>query len=327
MKFQRVFISPMIYKSAVRLLVLFLMLPWLWNCSLPSTVEKTSRTIKRTSKEIVRDVTLSGGNFKRQVAIAAFETITEDPESTVKLFYDQNLPDYLGKNCKGVIVGQGGKSAASQLLSEPPRLATGQIDAYALSIIGRQLGINAVIIGSLENIRKVEELRGILWNRETIHLVRVVVRMEVYQPLTATKVLDSIYRRDVPIDEMEYEQSSAPGRWKLPLLDDALAEMLEEMGEDICDAILDQPWNGFVTAVNGDKVTISAGSAAGLRVGMKLNVFDSTQIIEGADGQRFFMPGPNTARIEVVAVTDDRSEARQIDGEPIKSGDNVRSGD
>ena len=97
---------------------------------------------------------------------------------------------------------------------EPPRLATGQIDAYALSIIGRQLGINAVIIGSLENIRKVEELRGILWNRETIHLVRLVVRMEVYQPLTATKVLDSIYRRDVPIDEMEYEQSSAPGRWK-----------------------------------------------------------------------------------------------------------------
>ena len=154
-------ISALMRNPPARLLALFFTAIWLWNCSISSTVEKTSRTIKRTSKEIVRDVTFSGGNFKRQVAISAFETTTEDPESSVKLFYDQKLPDYLHKNCKGVMVGEEGPSTASEFFSEPPRLANGQIDAYALSLISRQLGINAVLIGSLKNIRKVEELHGI----------------------------------------------------------------------------------------------------------------------------------------------------------------------
>ena len=102
--------------------------------------------------------------------------------------------------------------------------------------------------------------------------------------------------------------------------------MIEEISADICDAIEDQPWSGFITAVAGDKIIISAGSQVGLKPGIQLNVFDSTQTIEGLDGQRFFLLGDNTAKIRLIAVTENRSEAELIDGEPVKVGSSVRAG-
>ena len=108
-------------------------------------------------------------------------------------------------------------------------------------------------------------------------------------------------------------ENAATGRY-------VLSDMLAEIGADICDALLDQPWSGFVTAVDGEKIVISAGSRAGLKSGVRLNVFDSTRTIEGVDGQRFFLPGSILRQIEIVAVAEDRSEARQIGGGPVKMG-------
>ena len=76
--------------------------------------------------------------------------------------------------------------------------------------------------------------------------------------------------------------------------------------------------------MEGHKITISAGSRVGLKTGMKLKVFDSTKTIEGVGGQRFFLRGDDVATIEVVSVADQTSEARQIDGGPVKLGHSVR---
>jgi hypothetical protein len=273
-------------------------------------------------------VTFSGSEYKQQVAIASFKTINADPHNRIKSFFDKGLSANLSEYCKGVlIVGGGGstgeKSATAGLLANPPRLANGEVDAYATAFIGRQLGVNAIIIGSLQSVRRVDELSGILWNKETIHEVRLAVRIEVFQSLTATKILDSIYRRDVPIDELSYDQGETPADWKMPNLDEALSDMLEEAGADVCDSLLDQEWAGFISAVQGQKIVIAAGSRVGLKPGLKLTVFDSTQTIEGVGGQRFFLTGDDIATIEIVSVTEDRSEAKQIDGEKVKLGHSV----
>lgn len=320
------FIKPTVRTPATRVLVILFAAAWLCSCSLSKAVDKTSQTIKRTSRKITREVKFTGDGFKPLVAISGFETIAEDSDETIKTFFDQSIPDYLNDRCNGVLTGRSEQAPFSDFFGELPRLANGQIDAYALSLISRQIGVNAVLIGSLKNIRKIDELQGVLWNKETIYLVRIVVRMEVYQPLTSTKILDSIYRRDVPIEEIEYDGAAGAGRWKMPPLGETLSDMLAEIGADICDALLDQPWSGFVTAVDGEKIVISAGSRAGLKPGVRLNVFDSTRTIEGADGQRFFMPGSNFAEIEIVAAAEDRSEARQIGGGAVKMGHSVRTG-
>jgi hypothetical protein len=308
------------------LLVAFALI-WFAHCSFSSAVEKTSRSIERTSKSVVRQVTFSGGPYRHQVAVGGFQTIPQDPQDKIKLHFEREVPAYLSKNCKGILMYAGGQQSAPSLLTDPPLLVNGEIDAYGLSFIGRQLGINAYIVGSLQSVRRVDELEGFLWNKETIQEVRIAVRFEVFQMLTATKILDSIYRRDVPIEELSFEQGVAPAEQELPDLDKALSDILDEAGADICDALLNERWNGFITSVEGEKIIVSAGSRAGLKPGAKLKVIDSTQTIEGVDGQRFFQMGDDVATIEVVSVTDDRSEARQIDGGQVKLGQSVRPAD
>ena len=311
-------------EPALRFLIFIFTVIWLVSCSFSSTVEKTSRSIKRTSKKVTRQVTFSGSEFRHQVAIGNFTTIKEDPHNRIKLFFDKGLPENLSNHCKGILLQADRQDSTAGLLTEPPRLANGEVDAYALSFIGRQKGINAVIIGTLESARRVDELTGILWNKETVHEVRFAVRVEVFQTLTATKILDSIYRRDVPIDELSSEQETAPSDWNMPSLDEALSDMLEEIGADICDALLDEEWNGFITSVQDEKIFIAAGGRVGLKPGVQLKVFDSTQTIEGVNGQRFFLTGDQIATIEIVSVSDDQSEARQTDGGRIKLGHSVR---
>ena len=317
--------NPLSNGPALRLLVILYCLVWLVNCSFSSTVEKTSRSIKRTSKKVTRQVTFAGSDYRQQVAIGSFTTISQDPNSRIKSFFDKGLSENLSEHCKGILLQADRKNATAGLLTEPPRLANGDVDAYALSFIGRQSGTNAVIIGTLENVRRIDELSGILWNKETVHEVRFAVRVEVFQTLTATKILDSIYRRDVPVDELSSVQGTAPGDMEMPGLDEALSDMLEEIGADVCDALLDQEWNGFITSVKDEKIFIAAGSRVGLKPGVKLKVFDSTQTIEGLNGQRFFLTGDEVATIEIVSVTDDSSEAKQIDGGRVKLGHSVRS--
>ena len=315
---------PFSQGPTLRLLILIFSVAWLVSCSFSSTVEKTSRSIQRTSKKVTRQVTFSGSEFRQQVAIGSFTTIRQDPHNRIKSYFDKGLPDQLSDHCQGILLA-GRQESTAALLTEPPRLTNGQVDAYALSFIGRQKGINAVIIGTLESVRRIDELTGILWNKETVHEVRFAVRIEVFQTLTATKVLDSIYRRDVPIDELSADQQTAADDLVLPELDEALSDMLKEIGADICDALLDEEWNGFVTSVQNDKIFIAAGSRVGLKPGLKLKVFDSTRTIEGVNGQRFFLKGDQVASIEIISVSDNQSEARQIDGGRVKLGHSVGS--
>lgn len=296
------------------------------GCSVNKAVEKTSRTIQKTSRKIAREVAFSGNDFKRVVALGSYQNGASVREAEFQALMTDQLPDFLFNDCGDGLIRAAEIPEHAGLFKEPPRLASGQVDAYALAIIGRQFGINAVIFSSVENLRLIEELHGILF-KDKVHFVQLVVRVEIYQSLTASKIMDTIYRREVPIDEDEYaeysrNQQSLPGQ--SPQIREAFIDMIGEIGEDICEAIPEEPWSGFVTAVDGDRVVISAGTLVGLEAGTELSVLDSTRTLQGADGQRYFLPGADVARIRIVELTDVRAEAVRIDGEPIKVGSSVR---
>ena len=81
--------------AAGRLLILVLAAAWLWTCSFSSAVEKTSQTIKHTSRKITRGVNFKGGDLRHQVAVGGFETIAADKENSIRIYFDQGLPDQL----------------------------------------------------------------------------------------------------------------------------------------------------------------------------------------------------------------------------------------
>jgi hypothetical protein len=210
------------------------------------------------------------------------------------------------------------------MVTKPPKLKSGHLDNYSLALIGRQLGFSAIVTGSLEDIRFNDELQGILWIKDTHHFVEVVIRVEVNDARTATKLLDYKFTNEVEIEDLDYQMIQQNDRVRLPMLNETLSQLLAEIGSEICQTVKDQPWTGFITKADADRFSISSGSEIGLKVGDVLEVYDSSRIIEGVGGQRFITPGLQIGEIEIVTITAQTSEARLISGKDIIKGSTVR---
>jgi urease beta subunit len=287
-------------------------------------VEKTTKTVTRTTRDISRKIALSDEDLKRKVGMFNFgNNILRKTQNFQEIFH-KGLPEYLNDHCPGIILLNPSARGLLNTLKEPPKLKSGLIDGYALTILGRQLGLNAVVTGSLEDIRVIDELQGVLWTKDTQHLVLVFIRVEVFDTRTATKILDNTFDRRIEIDDLEYRMIQENEHIKLPELNETLNRLLTDIGDSICDAIRDQPWDGYITEIDGDRYLIPSGTEVGLEPGDILEVFDGSRIMEGVGGQHFFVPGLKIGEIEIVAITQDRLEAKLVSGENIKKGSTVR---
>jgi hypothetical protein len=290
----------------------------LGGCSVSKTVEKTTSAITKTTRKIAREVTFAGDGLKKVVAVVEFENKSLQARDDFQTAFHKDVINYLSTECDELIVSDSGD------LTQLPKMVSGQTDNYALAVIGRQLAVNAIIAGSLNNIRPMDEEQGILWAKETHYLLEVLIRVVVYDMQTATKTLDESFTQKVEIDETQHQMIQEEGAYNVPQINEALQELVSEMGDRICEVIDEQNWNGYVTAVEEDKIIIATGGPVGLKPGHVLEVFDSGRVLEGIDGQRFISPGRKTAELEIVAVSEKQAEAVKHSGRGLKVGSIVR---
>jgi hypothetical protein len=316
---------PVYIRQFIGALIMFTGFLIFIGCTTTQTlVEKTTKTVTRTTRDISRKIVLSDEDLKRKVGIFNFENNTLQKTQNFQEIFHKGLPEYLNDQCPGIILLNPASGGLLNALKEPPKLKSGLIDGYALAVLGRQLGLNAVVTGSLEDIRVIGELQGVLWTKDTQHLVLIFIRVGVFDTRTGTKILDNTFDRRIEIDDLEYRLIQESEEIKLPMLNETLNRLLTDVGDSICDAIRDQPWDGYITKIDGDRYVIPSGIEVGLESGDILEVFDSSRIMEGIGGQRFFIPGLKIGEIEIVAITEDRLEAKLVSGENIKKGSTVR---
>lgn len=294
-------------------------------CSTAQTVvEKTTKTVQRTSRDITRKIVLSDDDLKRKTGILPFDNNTLNESRNFQEIFHKGLPEYLREQCPGIIVVGPEAGGLLNSIKEPPKLKSGVVDGYALTLMGRQLGLNAIVTGSLEDIRVINELQGVLWTKDTHHVLMVFIRVEVFDPRTATKILDHTFDRRIEIEDLEYRMIQESDQIKLPALNATLNQLLTDIGDSICDVVRDQPWSGYITDIDGDSFVIPSGAAVGLKAGDILEVYDGSRIIEGIGGERFFVPGLKIGEIETVTIDADELTAKLVSGDNIKKGDTVR---
>ncbi len=317
--------TPVYTCSFADALILFAVFLSFIGCATTQTVvEKTTKTVTRATRDISRKIVLSDEDLKRKVGILNFENKTLRQVRNFQEIFQKDLPKYLNDRCPGIILSNPAVDGQLNALKEPPKLKSDLIDGYALTILGRQLGLNAVVTGSLEDIRVIDELQGVLWTKDKEHLVLVFIRVEVFDTRTATKILDNTFDHRTEIDDYEFRMIQESEDIDLPKLNETLNRLLTDIGDSICDAIRDQPWDGYITKIDGDRYFVPSGTELGLEPGDILEVFDSSKIMEGLGGQRFFVPGLKIGEIEIVAITKDRLEAKLVSGEEITKGSTVR---
>jgi hypothetical protein len=289
-----------------------------------SVVGNTSDAVTRTAKNITRTIIQSDDDLKRIVGLFDFENRALRESYDFQNIFHKGLPAYIDDNCPNIIVAARDTGGLVAQLQEPPRLESGMIDNFSLAIIGRQLGLNAIVAGGLEDIRLTDELKGILWTKDTHHFMQVFIRVEVYDTRTATKILDGTFDRRIEIDDLEYRMIREREEIKVPELNETLKLLLTDIGDDICNAVRDQPWTGYITKVEDGEYIISSGIQVGLENGDILEVFDSSRVIDGVGGQRFFTPGSKIGEVEIVDITGKQAKTRLVSGQGIVVGSTVR---
>jgi len=320
MMFQNIEVVAPRMRPVVLLLFGVIFLTLITGCS-------TVTTIKKATKGMIHNISAPDDNLTKKIGITLFENKTLSPDQQ----FDKNFVDYLAANieeeCSGILMMQPADAEHPDYLRKPPKEVSGRIDNLQLAITGRNLGLNAIVTGALISISSNQKKKGLLWFEDTYEYVQVQVAITVYDTETGAKILDENFIHEVEVEEFDFEELGKNSQANAIIFKEAFKQVASSTSEAVCDAVKFQPWRGFLTAVNGNKIIISSGNRVGLKQGDILEVYNISNVFQGAQGQRFFVPGLKTGEVEITAVSADKAEAVVVSGDKIKPGSSVRPKD
>jgi len=252
----------------------------------------------------------SGMKLQKQICIARFEDKKRFDDAYLEQPFQDKLIEALIRKCRipaFIIPGQIGFPEALETL---PRLESGLVDNMALMDIGREHGFNAS--------------NEIGWLTGERSYFQVTITAEIYDTQTGAKLLDKTYLHEIEVDVTQASEVEKESEYfDIIAIEKLLKNIVADMHTDICDTISKIPWQGFIIGAEEGTVIISAGQKVGLKVGNRLNLYQNNQIITGAFGNQYRIPGPVIGELRLVSVSDDRSEAVLVNGKGAVTGNSV----
>ena len=282
--------------------------------------------MKKSTRRIIRDYKAPDGDLKKRVGIAFFENKTTFVGKGLEENVISDLMETMKASCQDILMLGPDDPDYPDCLVKLPRQASGLIDNFNLAKTGRELGLNAVVSGAIIEITNHKEPRGILWFKDIHNYVQVQVMTEVYDTQTGAKFLDINCTHKIEDEELLYEDDSyydsinQPGEISTHIINDALKSIAAELGEQICEALVLQPWKGYITETFAEKVVISSGEKVGIGPGDIFDVYNCNDIVRGAEKHRFFIPGLKTGEIKITTVYPDHAEGILSSGQNIQAG-------
>ncbi|MBW1842319.1 MAG: hypothetical protein JRI75_11085, partial [Deltaproteobacteria bacterium] len=224
--------------------------------------------IKEKTLDITSDIKISkNSDFTKKMGVAVFENKTNFSDGDFQDRFQIHLLETLRKECPEILLLAPGDAEYPEDLIELPRRISGQVDNLALAKAGRQSGLNAVVTGVIIDIRGKEEERGFWWFKEPERFTRVQIVAEVYDAETGSKIIDESFIHEIEMDGLEGESTASAKEIDVAAVNDAIMHIGTEMGESICKTVGDQPWRGFIVSVAENKIILSQGEKAGLKLG------------------------------------------------------------
>jgi hypothetical protein len=289
------------------------------GCSTVSTIQKKGR-------QITRELPFTGDGLKRTLAIGPVENRTPYRRHPFEKQLRDRLGETLRADCPRVLMPAAAEGVVQSALDalQPQGAAAAPPQNLLLAEAGRQAGLNAILTAAVLDISATRQEKGILWYKDTYAYLRVQVTVVVYDTATGAKLLDETTELKTEVEDLEGAEALGGEDAMLPTISTALDQLAELAAEQVCERLSASPWRGFVLAREGDRLVISSGAAIGLKPGTTLEIFDDSSTIDGAQGQKFFLPGLKIGEARVSAVTEWQAEAALVSGEGVDAGNSVK---
>ncbi|MCG6908890.1 MAG: hypothetical protein LJE94_02060 [Deltaproteobacteria bacterium] len=263
----------------------------------------------------------SGHHLKKRVCITRFEDHKRFGDAYLKRPFQESLTETLTKKCWKPVFIIPGQPDYPEAYEKLPMLDSGLVDNMALIETGRDNGFNAVITGTINDIRQRNETG---WISGEHTYLQVTVTAEIYDTQTGAKLLDKTYLREVEIDVVEAsETEKESGYFDIIAIENIFERIVADMSNDICKTVSNIHWIGFIVDSNGQNAVISSGLKTGLKTGDHLYVYRNDQVMAGAFGSQYRIPGPVIGELKVVAVTEESATAVLVSGTGATPGNAV----
>lgn len=267
----------------------------------------------------------SNGGLVNKVALSLFDNRTQLRFEEVELSFYKPFNQQIKDGCQDLLLYTPYDPNFPEALIDATLVPErGVLNNMAIAQTGRSLGMGAVITGRLANISGFEREKGFWLFKEKQHYERIMIQVDMYATETGAKILSEAYSQEIEISDTEYQALAKGSVENSPQVMEAFREIAEDIAHDVCDILNDMPWIGFVTRVEKNIVTLSAGSDAGLVPGRRLELYNSDRIFQTPKGTRFFVPGTKTGEIEITAVETSRARATLLPDSNARPGYTVR---
>jgi len=262
--------------------------------------------------------------LKKKIGVVPFrmESIFGDP-ITINLFQD-NLLQAIQEECTDILFIKPGDGNFPEALVKLPLMVSGAIDNFSLAMTGRRFGFNAVMVGKITSINVDEKTKGFWFFRNSHYYVQVEALIELYDTSTATKIFDRTLSHKIEVEEPDVELIRAQNRIDPSFIEPSLAEIIDDVKDDICETIELQAWKSYIVSAETTDILMAAGSRSNVQAGDIFEVYDTRQAIEGYGGHRYLPPGPKVGEIEVKSVSEDTARAVSASGSGFQAGQGLR---
>ena len=213
---------------------------------------------------------------------------------------------------------------ARNLLKQIPRLPSGELNNLALVKLGRALGLNAIVEKSLSEIECLSDKRGIWGFRNTCALLELHVRVKAHDIETGAILVDEAVSDEVEVSERDWQDVKDKNGYHKEIGDRLLAKATDKICGRLCESLSSKPWKGYVISVSGNTFSLAAGKDVGLAIGDVLEVFGTSEPIEGQGGQFYFLSGPKIGELRITGLYGNRAEATAILGSNLQDSSYVK---
>lgn len=214
---------------------------------------------------------------KRRIGVVAFEVTAPYAQGRLGDTATDILITELTKTGKFIVVE---RSKLEKLLDEQKLGQTGAIDANTAAKVGKILGLNAILTGSVSQFGVKKEGKDFIVTQSKQQIVECTVDVRVVDTETGQVLFADSGKGTVRKASGSVLGMGNKSKYDETLEGEALRAAIVEFMDNLTSQVNKKPWSCRVAAVDEGTVYLNAGVESGLEVGQKLNVFSQGREIK-----------------------------------------------
>jgi curli biogenesis system outer membrane secretion channel CsgG len=238
---------------------------------------KNSTTVQET-KQVESKYT----GLKRRIGVVEFENKAPYAQARIGQTATDILITELVKSGKFIVVD---RDKMDKLLEEQKLGQSGAIDPNTAARVGKILGLNAIVTGSISQFGVKSEGKDFLISQSKQQIVECTVDIRVVDTETGQVLLADSGKGVSRKASGKFLGMGNQSKYDETLEGEALRAAIVKFVDNIVSQVNKKQWSCLVAAVKNGSVYLNAGQEAGLEIGQKLDVFSQgAEIVDPSSG-------------------------------------------